>query len=215
MPEFDAIHVGLHKCASTYLQRVALNLHPEINLSRRDHKGLFEDFREYSFYFDRERWLSEVSTTEITAAKMTAKRNVFSSEGLSGSLYTGSGARSNFDRLHDQFPNLKIVLVLRNPYSYIYSAWNQYVQQGGRLRLRHFLTAAASPAWSGYRHSNIFRRVCYDRMVEYLLRLFGDDALLVLFFEDLRLDPERFLGDLYSFLDVDTGFRPPAAPVRF
>jgi hypothetical protein len=48
----------------------------------------------------------------------------------------------------------------------------------------------------------------YGRALERYLRYFGREQFLILFQEDLAARPDEVLVELFSFLGVDTGYRP-------
>ncbi len=220
---FDVLHLGLPKTGSSYLQMVAMDAHPEINFSWRDHKGLFFELRDYSFEFDRAAFLDKLRAMPFSNAKPAAKKSVFSAEAMSGHAFDGAGARMIIDLLSDLMPGVKAFIVLREQKSYVRSAWNAYVMEGGVLDVKGFLSEHASPAISmniprgnfeRTGHLNIFEKLCYDRYVAYAQEKFGRENFKVLFFEDLKANRTRFFRDIFEFIGVDPDFEPRQEPVN-
>ena len=60
---YDVLHIGLHKCASTFLQRVGFAEHPEIDLVWRQHKNFFFPLYNYSYDFDKVKFISNIVKT--------------------------------------------------------------------------------------------------------------------------------------------------------
>ena len=218
---FDILHIGFPKSASTYLQLAVFPSHPEVAFSWRDHNDLFFQLRNYSIDFDEEEFVKRLRDRPVDPRKTKAKVRLFSAESLSGHDYNGIGARHILDTLARVMPEVRILLVLREQHSYIASAWNAYVQEGGTLGLRGFLTEHASPAVSfdiprgkGGQpgNNNIFTHLCYADYVKYAQSKFGEDRVKVVFFEDLRTDRDRFFTELFDFLGVDISFRAPDNP---
>lgn len=214
---FDVLHIGFPKNASTYLQRVVFPEHPEIAFSWRDHNDLFYQLRDYAIDFDDDEFLARLSERPVDPAKPDAKVRLFSAESLSGEDYNGIGARHILDTLARLMPGVRILLILREQHSYIASAWNAYVQEGGTLSLGGFLFEHASPAVSfdiprGQApkpgRNNIFTHLCYADYVRYAHKKFGEDKVKIMLFEDLNQDCNRFFAELFTFLGVEPSFHP-------
>jgi hypothetical protein len=223
---FDVLHLGFPKTASTYLQTVGLRAHPEIDLSWRDHKSIFFDLRDYSVGFDKSAFLDQLAATPISDATPRATCRVFSAEALSGDAFDGRGARLILEQIAALFPGVKAFIVIREQRSYVLSVWNAYVQEGGPLSLRGFLTQPSSPAVShniprgivgrdGY--LNIFEKLRYADYVKLARETLGPENFGVFFYEDMLQDRVRFFADLYGFIGVSTDYSPESVRtnVRF
>lgn len=203
-------HVGLFKTASTWLQSAVFAAHPQLvvvgaqpdspvarvstNLLVLEKRHEFDPERHRAVFRD------EIARHGTSSARVVG----ISNEALAGHMITGYGAGLVAERLREVFGRIKIFLVLRHPFDYIRSMYNQYVKQGGALPLRALLADATIPGKA------IPRRVDFPALVETYHDVFGPANVLVLPFELLKEDPERFLAHLWDFLEVE-----PIGPTQF
>ena len=214
-PFYDVIHIGRSKCASTYLQKTALPAHPEIDLFFDEHKAAFHEYWNYDFGIEPEYFLSELNKTPYWGRKKTARVRVFSHESLTGHMATGRDARLIADLTLRAFGKIKAFIIVREPYAYIYSVWNQYIQEGGVLTFKQYLTDPSSPTWNRtLERSRVWRAATNVDLINYWQTLLGKQNLLVLCLEDLIRNRERFWAKLYGFIGVDSTFVPPPASER-
>lgn len=98
------------------------------------------------------------------------------------------------DRLAEQAPNAKLIVLLREPVSRLVSALQFYEQRGivlDRDSLRESI-------WRGL----------YSNQVEYLLGRFPREQVYVGLYEQGTQNPRDELARLYRFLDLDDSFVP-------
>src|SRR5262249_20641796 len=131
-------------------------------------------------------------------------RVVVSEEELVGNLHTGGldGAMSReiADRLARAFPDAHVVILLRNQLDLIASAYKQYVESGGTGSIHRFLRPARSP----HKTPNFsLDFLSYDAHVQRYEALFGEEAVHVHPFEELRRDARGFARRLAAHLDLD------------
>lgn len=214
-PFYDVIHIGRSKCASIYLQRTALSAHPEIALFFEEHKGAFHDYWNYEFGYDTNNFLAELRRQPYWNRKPGAHTRVFSHETLTGHMATGNGARLTAHLTVEAFGRIRAFVAVREPYSYVYSVWNQYIQEGGTLTFKQYHGEWISPSWNRtLERSRVWRTALNSDLVQYWQHLLGDDNLLVLCLEDLKSNPTLFLKRLYRFIGVDDSFVPPPSAER-
>lgn len=96
--------------------------------------------------------------------------------------------------LADLFPNAHILMVTRGFRSILLSGYSQYVRTGGDTELRDMLAQVAH----GPGHC---RRWDYDRMIGLYRAAFGG-RVIVMPYELLRDDPERFTGEIEMALGL-------------
>jgi hypothetical protein len=136
------------------------------------------------------------------------------------------------DRLKKYKPNLKIIIILREPISRAYSAWNMYRQwsvegvipwgiandQYGRKQspLYQVFFENGCPSFSQYIdfemnlisladtdvEPSLIRRGLYKDQIERYVNNFGWDNVLVLGFNELKNDSEAVIRRCHEFLDV-------------
>ncbi|RMG36998.1 MAG: hypothetical protein D6720_03875 [Gammaproteobacteria bacterium] len=201
------IHIGLPKCASTFLQRcwradsrISLAYHelaPIIGLARqKGHEG-------------------RPPPRALTPPRLTLPPHVpgrqslvLSHEALSNAYINERADESRIACFQQwaaaltkaAFPKARILIVTREPASWILSIYNQAVKQGGTDTFRQFLR----------RESTFLERSCDLRELFVIWRQhFGSDQVLMLPVEWLREDQAGFFRALHRFSGVET--RPPPA----
>lgn len=203
----DFAHVGIQKTGSTWLQTGLFAHHPELdviggNITARAAKQLVTALYETPpDAFDRQVWQRDF---EREAARLQREENSFqgdklrgfSSEQLSGYIFDQPTGLRVAERLHALFGAIKIILVLRNPLTFIPSAYTQGVKSGGITpSYRNFL---GDPAM----RKKIAARIDYHQLIYTYTETFGTHNLLVLPYELLRDDAAHFLRHITDFLDV-------------
>lgn len=128
--------------------------------------------------------------------------------------YLGYGAAPANIRV--SCPDAKLVAILRNPIDRTYSHYRMAVRRGAESRT--FRQAVeeldCSPARTPQTKERddaayLLEFSYYGKALERYLEHFDKSQILVLFQEDLSAHPEAVLEELFSFLRVDAGYRPP------
>lgn len=96
------------------------------------------------------------------------------------------------------FPNAHVLIVTRGFRAMILSSFSQYVRSGGAASLEQLI---AQPPVEGPWD--------YDFVVALYRQAFGDDKVMVLPYELLRDDAERFLGTIEAWLGLSPCRIPP------
>jgi Sulfotransferase domain len=105
------------------------------------------------------------------------------------------------DRIHRLYPGARLFVCLRHPVDRAYSSYLNDLTSG--------VVPPDTGFWEAFReHPEYVLDGQYARHLTAYLRLFPQDQVLILIFDDARRDPARFMATLYRFLGVDPGFRP-------
>jgi hypothetical protein len=115
------------------------------------------------------------------------------------------------ERLREFSPDARIVLILRHPAERAYSAWC-HARRDGEEPCADFDSALEAEA-SRDAPSHLLRYREMGRYATYLrryLRVFGEERVLVLFFEDLLEKPESLWTQCQAFLQVPEVAMPAA-----
>jgi hypothetical protein len=197
-------HIGLQKTGSTWLRYGIFDQHPELEVFGHIVKGhrlekpgyLVQEI--YDPNFDKERWLQalHVYTTLFRPNRIVG----ISNEQLSGHAFDTPLGLLVADRLHKVFGDIKIILVLRNPVSFIESAYVQAIKSG--TMTLDFDTFLGDPKW----HDRVISRVDYLSLVNKYRSLYSH--FLVLPYELVNDDAQLFLDHICSFLNI-TSFTVP------
>ena len=100
-------------------------------------------------------------------------------------------------RIHKELSDVKLIAILRNPVTQIWSLYNLWVTRN--YTSKDFRTA--------FKTKNEFlHNIMYFQHLSNYLEYFNNENLLVLFYEDLKVDYVGFLNSIYKFLDIDNFF---------
>lgn len=197
-----AFHIGLHKTATTTLQKQFFPLCGELNYitahGRKAPLFLHHVSRTDMSYFD-----PDVVRRELAPYLSNDKLNLLSSESfswISWSSVTAPGTDFRTQTLHNiarAFPLARIVLVIRRQDSMVKSLYRQYIYAGGTRKVERVF-GSSSNQLKTIVPRNYFRYRPYISA----LRRFFPEGVLVLPFERLRHDESGFLGAIADFLDV-------------
>lgn len=207
------IHIGYHKAGSTWLQknlfsqpdRGFLPLCPGDSSGGR--RGSPKYLARYFVYAESGSLLSpfEDRNEEVLDRYKTIIGEgtdlvpTISSERLSGNPHAaGFDARRICERIHDAFPEARILVVIREQVSAILSTYFQYLRNGGHRSLRHYLTTK----YDGRRPGFSFDHFRYDRLIDCYQNKFSKEQVLVLPFEMLERDPQSFVSGIGSHLGI-------------
>ena len=195
------VHVGLHKTASTWLQRRLFAAECGCGYacpwSIDELARLLVD--PHPFVFDADE--ARASLQEgIVRARGQGHVPVVSCEELSGNPQSGGySSRLVAKRLAKVLPEARILLVLREQDSMLRSVYKQYVRMGGAASLRqYFHPTARGPRVPRFR----FEHFEYHHLVSCYQELFGIDRVLVLPMERLAKDPRGFIAAICAFAEV-------------
>ena len=186
------IHIGYHKTGTNWLQRVLFS-DPDSGfhwLGKKPGSHPVRRFvRDAPLEFDAAAAREELAPLVERAA---GREPVISFERLSGHpLSGGFDSRQIADRLHETYPDAKILIATREQRSAIVSIWKGYVQQGGALPLGRFV----DPPTSKSRRVPQFdwRFFEYDRLVAYYRGLFGAENVLAMALEQFVADGRSYV----------------------
>ena len=189
------VHVGLHKTGSTWLQKV-----------------LFAD-EGFETPWGRQAALPVellalddglAFNLESTREKLLANRETFggvpvmSHESLSSRPNRGVYfADKVAQRLKALFPKAKILLIVREQHSMIYSMYQQHVRDGGRCTLTDYIGSDDEP--DGFVPPCRLSFFDYMELRRTYVQYFGEDSVLVLPLELLGRDAQEFSDRICAF----------------
>lgn len=128
------------------------------------------------------------------------------------------------ERIHAYNPNLKIIMILREPVKRAYSGWNMYtvkVDKNKKIKDKEFLEELA--VWDNKipsfeesveielnqiksnapnQGSGVIRRGIYLPQIKKYHELFGKENVLILGFKDLIEDKKKTLNSILQFLGI-------------
>ena len=105
-------------------------------------------------------------------------------------------------RLSQDCPDAKLILAIRNP---VERAWSHYKF----LKNRKSVSSSFFETLHDERFE-ILEAGRYGAQLQRCLELFPKDQICIISFDEIKASPERTISKLYSFLEVDTDYKPEA-----
>lgn len=194
------VHIGYHKTGSRWLRHLFFG-NPATGYGWVDKAGEEHPVRRlvaarpFEFDADASRAEFEPLIAKIVDAGLSP---AVSFERLSGNPFSGGyDSKEIADRLVQVFPDARILVVIREQRSMIVSTYKQYVREGGAMGVTKFMQPPTSRSmripWFDFRYFE------YHHLLGYYRRLFGDERVLALPYEQFRSDPRAFVERLAEF----------------
>ena len=185
------IHIGFPKAGSTFLQQY-FESHPGVDYSRAD----LDEYRE-----------TGVLNLPPDVGRVL-KNRIISGEQLS--IWAGGRSKDGIEtysmdydikahqryvaaQLKRSFGEAHILIILRSPHSLVLSLYSQYLSSAGSLGLKHFLRESGEL---------IFRLYDYGYVISEYQNLFGSKNVLVLPYEMLKDNQDKFLAEVNNFFGI-------------
>jgi hypothetical protein len=201
MPLPNTILIGVQKAGTSSLYDW-ISQHPEVcgNVSVKD----FPFFINNKFYNKGLDYLSRIFSSYFKNEKIVFHGNVqyiFNTVGLK--------------RIQKDIPNPKFILILRNPVDRLFSSFNYFKKM--HLEDEDDILVASIEKRKERENSNDFvirhgltyiEHGLYAKQLQEFYKYFKPEQLHVCYFEDLTLNKERIIKDIYRFLDIADNFIP-------
>jgi hypothetical protein len=196
MPAPDFIVIGGQKCGTTWL-RYHLRQHP----------GVYVPTNEAQF-FNRSQNLAKGQDWYESFFSKAGPNQVVGDKSPDYLWTTSDGARSHIagshERIHELYPDMKLVVTLRNPVNRAVSALNHFIRRGHISPLYGIDALLFGAEHARIEGLGIIEKGFYYRELRCYLDLFpADQVLLLVFEEDILQTPQRTLTRLYDFIGVD------------
>lgn len=194
------LHIGYPKTATKWFQQV---FYPAIEgtfLVSRD-----DVFKSIAF--------NDVFSFDATVVKSkledlaSSKRLVICDEILVGGLDIGFGngefAHSMAIRIHEMFPDAKVIIFIRNQHNALESAYSHYIMSGGTYSPSRFLGVKPifHKPFMGYHLFNP-GLLEYDRVIRLYISLFGSENVHIFLYEDFEKNPTEFIEQFCKTLQL-------------
>lgn len=115
--------------------------------------------------------------------------------------------KNAIERIWRYNPNIKIIILLRDPIQRAYSHWNMEVQRGAdklsfseAIRIENSRAKSALP--EQHRVYSYVDRGFYSEQIRNVWRYFEKSQVLIIKNEDLKNDPDSTLGKVTNFLNI-------------
>jgi len=188
--EPDFIGIGFNKCGTTWLAEM-LGAHPEIGFSK---------IKEINFFNNVWAFADQRQKSKLEKEGIKSYEKYFNRGKSVGEWCVHYAPDPNVaGRIKHYFPNVKILVSLRNPVEKALSYYNfgKYVTLEEDSKT--FEEAIKK------RPAYIERSMYYPLLKRYF-DLFPRRNIKVILFDEIKKDSRAVIKDLYSFLDVDSSF---------
>lgn len=195
------VHIGYHKTATSYLQDRIFEAFPTL-FNRVKQRAIFNhiiypNHLSFEENFDA---ITDFVNSNIEAGTHKNQLTIFSNERLSGGPHSGGFDSVEIaNRLKKLIPNAKILIVVREQNSMIYSSYNQYIRAVGSCSLEEYMNPKTLKNKDLF-HYDFFK---YDRLLKYYIELFGKENVLCLPSELLSNNHDYFIEKILSFLSLN------------
>lgn len=118
-------------------------------------------------------------------------------------------------RLFDHNPEMNLIYVLRNPVERAYSSY-WYARNKGWEDIKTFREAIAAEGTRDHESSNTqyFENGIYWKSLERVFACFKKEQLFVCLHEELRKDSVKVCQEIFSWLNIETTFRPDVSKAQ-
>jgi len=111
-------------------------------------------------------------------------------------------------RIKQLFPEIKIIVCLRNPVDRAFSHF-LHLQSKNRLPKNASLKMAIK------KYPQIIENGMYGKYLQKYFSVFSKNQILVLFYKDIKNNPEKVIKSIYKFLGVDDKFLPKGIDKKY
>jgi hypothetical protein len=173
-----------------------LREHPDVAVSSTKEVHFFDSFYDRGVEWYREQFPHSESAQAVGEA---TPNYMFSTTAL--------------DRIKETLPDVKLVVMLRNP---IDRAYSHYWHDKARGKTKRDFEENVKRETNGDQGLNYIARGRYRAQIEHILERFPPTALHVEVFEDMVNRPDELYSSVCRFIGVDYSFRPESlgAPVN-
>jgi len=182
--QVDFLHIGLHKTASTYLQKIFFpNIKDLVvlnNISTEIDTWFVKSFIDApSNVFDNFKFIHDFK--KKTNIKNINSRLVtcISEENLSGNIYTGDNMIEICNRIHNSFEPRKILIILRNQVDMLLSLYSNYIHHKGKSNFEKWLNGDAKKL------QLLINKLNYSNLISLYIKNFGEDKVAIYTYEDI------------------------------
>lgn len=216
VPEPNFFIVGAAKAGTTSLYEY-LRQHPDVFMPDAKEPWHFCGLREPAPFCTKA--YSDLDAYLALFADAGSRRAIGEA---SVSYLTSPGAES---RIHERYPDARIIIVLRNPADRVYSWYNFMCQYGVEPGLsleralaeedqRIAVAAERRDTWFADECILYFQYGLIAHDIERFVRRFPKEQIHVALFEDLKARPAETTRAVYEFLGVDPTFTPRTSKVH-
>lgn len=108
-------------------------------------------------------------------------------------------------RIRELLPDVKMIATLRHPVDRSYSSYGRLTALAKKGELNYGISYEEKIKMT----PRLLVEGLYAKHLEHYFRVFPREQILILFYEDMKSNPARFLRSIYDFLEVAPDFEAP------
>lgn len=190
MRNLDFIGIGAARSGTTWVTKM-LSEHPDIYVPRGKELHYFNNDNAYS-----------EDLTNYSPSFVMAPANSIIGEFTPRYMINAEA----LERIALHFPTAKILVILRNPILRSYSQYRYFKN----IKLRDACPSFSQALEEKTFYNDYIVKSLYSFGIEKVYQLFNKDQVFVCEFNNVTAQPDVFMRELYSFLNVDPSFIPPS-----
>lgn len=206
LPNFFVI--GAAKCGTTALYRY-LRQHPEIFMTERKEPHHFS----YTYITKNTNGPNDYIRSAVTddVEYENLFNDVNDEKAIGEASPTYIYVPGTAERIFEKIPHAKLIAILRNPADRAFSAFMHCIRDN-RETVSTFKKALelederVAKNWGPIYHYK--RMGFYFQQLTRYYKVFGEDQIKVIIYDDFSNDPYSVMRELYKFLGVDSSFEP-------
>lgn len=177
------IIIGAQKSGTTWLVDM-LKLHPEVFINR-------EEVHYYDINYDKgKNWY-------LNHFKMAKENQIVGEKTPDYFGYSSKVA----PLIYKDFPDIKLILILRNPIERAVSAYNHYVRMG-HISPLNSINTYFEKAIEGNDYLNVITYSNYQKNLEWFYKFFSGDQIFITSYEEMMNEKVKVLKNIEEFLNI-------------
>jgi hypothetical protein len=191
--------IGAQKCGTSWLSHM-MSQHPEVSTGTEKELHFFNKI--YNYQKGLEWYKSQFSITSATKAVGEFTPNYFWTSEEEREIRRGGGTRKIPKLVHEAYPNLKLIVCLRDPVDRAVSAYYHHINMG-RVQPKQSLMEVADCY-------GIKSMGYYDIHLSNWMNYYTRENFLVLIYEEDLQDKmkRKTLERVFRYIGVDSSFEP-------
>lgn len=193
----DFLGVGAARTGTTWIYQ-ALKEHPEVCMSKTKEIHFFNKY--HGFHKKNVDWAFNQKSIDWYLSHFE-HCNPSKIKGEMDTRYLYE--RNALKLIKKTFPDVKIIVTLRNPIERAYSNYFYHLKQYPEQYDRYPTFEAMIE-----KEEEVLREGLYSDHLANCLEIFGRENILILFHSDLKKDASNYLRKIHQFLNIDKDFEP-------
>lgn len=195
--QLDFVGIGVERSATTWLSE-CLRAHPQIFIPEEKELYYFNETDPHFLKFKNLKYKRGIAWYKsfFKSAQKDQLKGEFSPTYLYSKVAT--------DRIKKDFPNVKIIVSLRNPTD---RAFSQYLHD------KHIGVIPSALLFEDAikKYPNYLEKGMYTKYLQFVFKNFPKKNICIVLYDDIKKSPKKVLQKIYRFLGVDSTFIPTNA----